>query len=80
MRTILAGFVLLVAVCLRGNEAQAAPWCAHYNTGLNDCSSFHSFAQCMAAVRGVGGFCSRNAFETRYWNRGAARRRHSSDY
>ena len=35
--------------------AQAAPWCALYSTGFNDCHSFYSFEQCMASISGVGG-------------------------
>jgi hypothetical protein len=62
MRTIAVAAILYAALSLCSNGAQAAPWCAHYNTGLDDCS-FHSFQQCRAAIFGVGGFCSRNTFE-----------------
>jgi hypothetical protein len=42
-------------------QAQNYPWCAIYNKGANDMScSFDSFDQCMASVRGVGGFCMAN--------------------
>jgi hypothetical protein len=43
-------------------EAQDYPWCAQYSVGdengLN--CGFISFNQCMATVRGVGGFCILN--------------------
>ncbi len=43
--------------------AHAAPWCAHYGgRGATNCG-FYSFAQCMAAISGNGGFCSRNQLE-----------------
>jgi uncharacterized protein DUF3551 len=40
---------------------QLAPWCAQFGaqTGSYDCS-YYTFEQCMATVRGVGGFCNRN--------------------
>jgi hypothetical protein len=60
MRTVAVIAILFAALCLC-NGAQAAPWCAHFNTGLNACS-FYSFEQCMAAVWGVGGFCNPNPF------------------
>ena len=72
MRTIALAAVVYATLSLCSNGAQAAPWCAHYSTGLNDCS-FHSFQQCMAALSGVGGSCSRNTFED-------ARRRYRRDY
>jgi len=43
-------------------EAQNYPWCAQYakgdDAGLN--CGFISFEQCLATVRGVGGFCIQN--------------------
>jgi hypothetical protein len=42
-------------------EAQNYPWCAQYrgyDGGFN--CGFVSFNQCMATVRGIGGFCLRN--------------------
>ena len=75
MRAILPT-TLLTALLLAGGAAQAAPWCAHYNTGLNDCA-FYSYRQCMAALSGVGGYCGRNGFETPY---GSARRPYRRDY
>ena len=53
-------------------EAQYYPWCAIYS-GLGPGAScgYATFAQCMASVRGLGGFCEQNprpapASPTRY--------------
>jgi hypothetical protein len=42
--------------------AQNYPWCAQYNSrgGARNCG-FVTWEQCMATVRGAGGFCERNA-------------------
>jgi hypothetical protein len=61
MRTAAVTAILFAALSLFSNGVQAAPWCAHFNTGLNACS-FYSFEQCMTAVWGVGGFCNPNPF------------------
>jgi Protein of unknown function (DUF3551) len=79
MRTIVGVAILLAALSLCSDGAQAAPWCAHFNTGLNDCS-FYSFRQCMVALSGNGGQCARNPFENPYWTGEAARRRFRRDY
>jgi uncharacterized protein DUF3551 len=78
MRMIAVATTLFAALSLCSNGAQAAPWCAHYNTGLNDCN-FYSFRQCMAALSGNGGYCSQNSFEKPYWTGGDARRRYRRD-
>jgi hypothetical protein len=62
MRAIVVAASLLTMVLLCSDGAQAAPWCARYNTGLNACN-FYSFQQCMASVFGVGGVCEPNQFE-----------------
>ena len=36
-----------------------APWCAWYYSEAYDCNYF-SLEQCMATVRGVGGYCREN--------------------
>jgi hypothetical protein len=79
MRTIAVAAILFAALSLWGNAAQAAPWCAHYNTGFNDCS-FHSYRQCMAALSGIGGLCQRNRFENPNWSGGDSRRSYRRDY
>ena len=43
-------------------DAQDYPWCAQYSgamSGTTNCG-FVSFAQCMATVTGIGGFCVLN--------------------
>jgi hypothetical protein len=43
-------------------EAQTYPWCAQYTGdfgGSSNCG-FVSYDQCMATVRGMGGFCQEN--------------------
>jgi hypothetical protein len=57
----------MVAICVglvgmgRSAEAQNYPWCAHYGTGFDGVNcGFVSFAQCMATVSGIGGFCMQN--------------------
>jgi hypothetical protein len=43
-------------------EAQNYPWCAQYGNGTGgsmNCS-FVNFNQCLATVRGIGGFCIQN--------------------
>jgi hypothetical protein len=62
--TILVMGVFIFAVGLGARaEAQNYPWCAQYSGkalgGAMNCG-FTSFAQCMATVSGVGGFCVRN--------------------
>ncbi len=44
-------------------QAQNYPWCAQYmggDTGGGMNCGFVSFEQCMATVRGMGGFCMQN--------------------
>ena len=79
MRAIALAAMLFAALTLFGNSAQAAPWCAHFSTGLNDCS-FHSFRQCMATISGVGGYCLQNTLETPYRAGGDTRRRYGRSY
>jgi hypothetical protein len=79
MRTITVAAILFATLSLCGDGAQAAAWCAHYNTGLNDCN-FNSFRQCMVSVSGVGGVCLQNQFENPYWTGGGAHRRYRRDY
>ena len=79
MRTIVIAVIVFAALSLFGNRAEAGPWCAHYNTGLNACS-FFSFEQCMASVFGVGGSCTPNQFEAPYSTRSGARRGYPIGY
>jgi hypothetical protein len=44
-----------------GAKAQNYPWCAFYDAGDEAVvCGFVSFEQCLATVRGIGGFCDRN--------------------
>jgi hypothetical protein len=50
-------------VIFAGASAQAAAWCAWF-TGYDyshDCG-YYTLEQCSATVRGVGGYCSPNAY------------------
>ena len=65
MKLVLSALVLLGASTALAPLAQAqkGPWCAHYNFGNDEAVNcrFYSFQQCVADVRGVGGFCSQNS-------------------
>ena len=79
MRTIVVATSLSAMVLLWSNGAQAAPWCARYNTGLNACN-FYSFQQCTASVFGVGGVCEPNQFENPQWTGRVVRRTYQRAY
>jgi hypothetical protein len=49
--------VILATLSLSIVAAQAGSWCAHYRNGATNCG-FNTFAQCQAAISGVGGYCS----------------------
>jgi hypothetical protein len=70
MRRITIVSTVFASLLLSAGSASAAPWCAHYggagNGGGNNCG-FYSFEQCMAAIRGNGGFCGQNPFENPNW-------------
>jgi hypothetical protein len=79
MRAIMVTASVLATVLLCSDGAQAAPWCARYNTGLNDCS-FYSFRQCRVSISGVGGVCELNQFENPHWTATVARRAYQRAY
>jgi hypothetical protein len=64
MKPWLLAIGIPVAIIILGTiaEAQNYPWCAQYSGsddgGMN--CGFVSFDQCMATVRGIGGFCIQN--------------------
>ena len=62
MNKLIGGAALLFLVGGTGSGAQAAPWCAFYDPSTYNCG-FHSFEQCLATVRGAGGWCRPNFFE-----------------
>jgi hypothetical protein len=63
MRFVLLGLVGAATVLGTPAQAQNYPWCAQYSGralgGAMNCG-FVSFAQCMATVSGIGGFCIQN--------------------
>jgi Protein of unknown function (DUF3551) len=71
MRLRIASMVLGCAAPLAGisgSFAQSAydyPWCAIYTktSGATSCY-FASFQQCLATMRGIGGTCIRNPYES----------------
>jgi Protein of unknown function (DUF3551) len=58
---ILAFCVLALAGSTEPASAEITyPWCAQYGGGGRNCG-FWTYAQCMAALSGNGGFCEANA-------------------
>jgi hypothetical protein len=55
--------VLLADLVTPAAAAIEYPWCAQYGgrSGGRNCG-FTTYAQCMATVSGIGGFCERNQF------------------
>lgn len=44
-------------------KAQGGPWCAYYAAGLGGVNCrFVAYEQCMADLRGMGGWCELNRF------------------
>jgi hypothetical protein len=83
MRMLLAAFV---GIALVGAAAPAAaeryyPWCAEYlgQRGASTNCGFTSHAQCLADVRGVGGFCRENPFNRQRYAE-PQRRKHRRHY
>jgi Protein of unknown function (DUF3551) len=64
MRTSLAIAIavpLLLVMQMDGALAQNYPWCAQYGIrgGARNCG-FVTYRQCMATIRGLGGYCEQN--------------------
>jgi hypothetical protein len=63
MRSLLLAVVGVATMLGTPALAQNYPWCAQYSGralgGSQNCG-FVSFAQCMATVSGIGGFCVQN--------------------
>jgi len=63
-------------------RAEPYKWCAQYSGGKSgggrNCG-FVSYEQCMQTVRGMGGFCERNAFYTGPEERPVRRHRKHDD-
>jgi len=63
MKISLLALAVVVATVADGSGAKAQnyPWCAFYDAGDEAINcGFVSFDQCLATVRGIGGFCDRN--------------------
>ena len=43
-------------------HAEAAAWCAWYDPYTYNCG-YYTFEQCLATVRGAGGYCARNVYD-----------------
>jgi Protein of unknown function (DUF3551) len=63
MTKLFGGLVLLIMLGATGTEADAAAWCAFYGPSTYNCG-FHTYEQCLATVRGAGGWCRQNFFES----------------
>ena len=59
MNKLVGGIALLFLVSGTGTSAQAGPWCAYYDFSTYNCG-FHTFEQCLATIRGAGGWCRPN--------------------
>ena len=60
MRMILLAAAACVAIAFANTAARAdGAWCARDSLGCTNCG-FHTHAQCMANVSGMGGSCERN--------------------
>jgi hypothetical protein len=59
---LVLGILLGAAAAGPPAQAQNYPWCARYGGGRGGAQNcgFVSFDQCMATVRGIGGYCARN--------------------
>ena len=54
---------LLFLVGGRSSAHADGPWCAFYDASTYNCG-FYSFEQCYETVRGAGGSCRPNFFQT----------------
>jgi hypothetical protein len=64
MRTILTVLSFSLLALIAGSGSAMAeityPWCGQYGRDGRNCG-FWTYAQCMAAISGTGGFCITNA-------------------
>ena len=61
MRTIVVVTIALAAMSLTSTFANAGTWCGTYKLGSTSCG-YSSSEECLATVRGLGGFCQPNPF------------------
>lgn len=60
---LLAAMTIFSAVLVDARApAKAGPWCAWYDASTFNCG-FSSFPQCLATLRGIGGYCAPNYYE-----------------
>ncbi len=65
-RPIFALGALFILIAIAANttvaKAQNYPWCGHIDAGSDDAINcgFVSYEQCMATIRGEGGYCEAN--------------------
>jgi len=59
---IVVGAAALAALSATAADAQNYPWCSQYTGSMGGSMNcgFSTYAQCMANVSGIGGFCIRN--------------------
>jgi Protein of unknown function (DUF3551) len=86
MRTIVLAAIALAGTSLTSTFANAGSWCGTYRLSSTNCG-FSSSEECLATVRGLGGFCRPNPFPgTAYgtsagsWNPADSPRRHRRAY
>jgi hypothetical protein len=79
LTSILAiGTIAFALVGSHPARAQGGPWCAQYAAGVGGKScGFLTYQQCMADLRGVGGWCERNMFYRGPESAGTPPRSHS---
>jgi hypothetical protein len=60
--TFVIGVFVSAGLFNSGAYAQNYPWCAYYGGGMGGARNcgFSTYRQCMAALSGNGGFCTRN--------------------
>ena len=69
MRTISVSAAVLALLSFTTVEARAdGAWCARDVRGGTNCG-FHTYAQCMINLSGIGGVCEPNQFDRRPDNR-----------
>ena len=61
MRTIVVVAIALAGMSLTSTSADADTWCGTFRLGSTNCG-YPSSEECLATVRGLGGFCYPNPF------------------
>ena len=82
MRALAAVATIATVLLISTAAVHAAPWCAWFtgNDYSYDCS-YYTLPQCVATIRGVGGYCARNVYpEPLPYAPGPYRKRHPRRY